>query len=126
MGEVLEHLTNDASLLRHVKAKTILVTVPYYGEAPYHVRLHNRWSIEQLLRATGWAVEEYIPRKAPRLDYPIALLRGVFGQWINRLFYLLNPYLPIKPNGGYFYCRPAEEVSYHEINRIEFQSQAGL
>jgi len=123
LGEVLEHLTNDAALLRRIKAKSLLVTVPYYGEAPYHVRMYNRWSVEQLLSATGWRVEEYIPRKAPRLDLLIACLRGVFGQWINGLFYLLNPYLPMKPNGGYFHCLPTEPVSFHEINRREFRTR---
>jgi hypothetical protein len=112
LGEVLEHLTNDAQLLRHLRGRTesILVTVPYYGEAPYHVRLHNRWSITQLLGYTGWKVVRYIPRKSPRLDRPIAYLRGVFGQRINNLFFALNSILPIKPNGGYFYCIPDNRV----------------
>ena len=125
MCEILEHLTNDYDALQAVRIMLkddglLLVTVPYNGIAPYHVRLHNKWSITQLLAAAGFAVETYMPRKAPRLDRFIAGLRFVFGQCVNGLFFKLNAYLPIKPNGGYFYCRKAEPLDIYAINKTEF------
>lgn len=122
LGEVLEHLTTDAALLRHLRARcsSILVTVPYNAPADYHVRLHNDWSVRKLLSVTGWRVVTYIPRKSPRLDRLIWLIRGVFGQRVNALFFWLNPYLPIKPNGGYYYCVKSSPVSISEINARQF------
>jgi hypothetical protein len=125
LGEVLEHLTNDAPLLRHLhgRARTILVTVPFQAPASYHVRLHSDWSIRKLLSVTGWQVREYIPRKAPRLDRLIWMLR-IMGQWVNPLFVRLNPWLPIKPNGGYYFCVPCEAESIYRINEEQFARQA--
>ena len=122
LGEVLEHLTRDADLLRHLHGRTdsILVTVPYYAPATYHVRLHSDWSIRQLLAATGWEVREYTPRKATRLDRVAWILRGVFGQKVNNLLFVLNHFLPVKPNGGYYYCVPGSGVSISAVNREVF------
>ena len=126
VGEILEHLENDVALLRQVRDVmradgTLLITVPFYGEAPYHLRLHNKWSIGQLLSVAGFRVVKYIPRKAQRLDRFIAGLRWVFGQRVNDFFFWLNPYLPIKPNGGYFLCNVTPPIDITEINRKEFQ-----
>lgn len=122
LGEVLEHLTNDAALLRHLRERTgsILVTVPFNAPAQYHVRIHTDWSIRKLLSATGWKVTEYKPRRAPRLDRFIWIMRGIFGQKVNNLFFSLNRWLPIRPNGGYYLCVPCAPESIVEVNRKEF------
>ena len=115
-GEILEHLVMDFQVLRSLHAilsdeGRLLVTVPFYGIADYHVRLHNAWSIERLLHAAGFRVETYIPRKAPRWDRFIAYVRGAFSlvgiskERVNAWFFAINPHLPIAPNGGYFVCR---------------------
>jgi hypothetical protein len=125
-GEILEHLTDDYGVLVWLRRLlhpqgTLLITVPFYGEAPYHVRLHNDCSIRRLLRVAGFDVVEYIPRKAPRLDRLIYYLR-VFGPWVNYLFYRLNHWLPIKPNGGYYFCIQCEPSDIIRTNYIEFKT----
>jgi SAM-dependent methyltransferase len=124
-GEILEHLTNDADILRDIKNHmaddgVLIVTVPYSGEADYHVRLHNKWSIHQLLRASGFEVISYVPRKAQCISLIIWMLRGIFGQRVNDLFYAINPYLPWQPNGAYLLCQKAEALNLAEINKMEF------
>lgn len=130
-GEILEHLVMDYQVLRSLHTiladdGRLLVTVPFDGIADYHVRLHNRWSIEQLLHAAGFRVETYIPRKAPRWDRFIAYLRGGLAligipkEKVNAWFFSLNPHLPIAPNGGYFVCRKAEAWDVSGHNREEF------
>lgn len=125
MGEILEHIENDAKLLREARELlandgTLLITVPYYGEADYHLRLHNEWSIRQLLKVTGWSVVHYVPRNMQRFDRLIAYLRGALGQWVNRFAFLLNDFLPLKTNGAYLICMKSIPVDLVDINRKEF------
>lgn len=126
MGEVLEHLVHDADALWNVRESLrddgqLLVTVPFNGEAEYHVRLHNDWSIRQLLRSCGFCVVSYVPRKAQRIDRLIWLLRGMFGQWVNGMFFRINPYLPWRPNGGYYLCEKCVPEDIEQINRRVFR-----
>jgi len=132
LGEILEHLVYDYDVLtivrKHLEENgTLLITVPFYGIASYHLRLHNRWSIEQLLRATGFSVITYIPRKAQRLDRLIAYVRGasyllgIKKETINRIFLSVNRNLPLPPNGGYFLCRKAPVLDISQINFDEFK-----
>lgn len=131
IGELLEHLEYDAELLKICRdflddAGTLLITVPYYGIAPYHLRLHNKWSITQLLNYAGFEIKEYIPRKAPKFDRLIFFIRNILSiigipkTLTNDIFIRLNKYLPIKPNGGYFICTKGNFLPLTEINKKEF------
>jgi hypothetical protein len=107
----------------------MLVTVPFLGEADYHVRLHNRWSIEQLLKTAGFSVARYIPRKAQRFDRFIAYVRGALSVIgvrkvaVNAFFYRINDALPFRPNGGFFLCKKSAAYELSEVNRNRFRTQ---
>jgi SAM-dependent methyltransferase len=65
LAEVIEHVVEDFKALteirRVLKGNGIMVlTVPFYHDEPeYHVRIHSPATIERLLRASGFAIQEY-------------------------------------------------------------------
>ena len=130
LGEVIEHLIYDVDLLRHLRTRfrSMLITIPYNAPDHYHVRIHTSWSGKKLLSVSGWEIVDYVPRKAVRLDRFIAYIRGAVkvltvgrcGETVNALFFRLNKFLPIKPNGGYYYCIPGEIENVYEHNVSEF------
>ncbi len=68
LAEVLEHLVEDWVTLgearRVLRGKgRLVVTVPFYSDgAPYHIRVHSPRSIQRLLAASGFEVEQVIWR----------------------------------------------------------------
>jgi len=156
LGDVLEHLFDDYVALNEVHRilkddGVLVVTVPYISnrqdEAPFHVRVHTRKTIERLLAHCGFRIEEHfyrgficrLPQRsiaarcfvhAPRLllkillgDKGLVLYRRCcffLEKWIGSTRFLRRLQRAFASYGGIMKARKGERIDFARIQASEF------
>lgn len=159
LAEVIEHLFEDYVALNEIRRilkddGVLVITVPYISnrqdEAPYHVRVHTRKTIERLLAYCGFRIEEHfyrglicrLPRKniitryfvlAPRVilksllgDRGLELYRRscfFFEKWIGSRHFLSNIQKAFTSYGGIMKVRKGERIDFARIQIAEFSNR---
>lgn len=153
MGEILEHLKDDAKALMNIKRilkkdGVLLVTVPFLGDKPeYHIRVHTRNSCRRLLEVCGFEVLNIVERPAiwkipfwmNRIHHLIGWIslkafgllpyRIFLAFWANIEFKIGQRYNPIRHwssgFGGYYLCKKSGAKANDHIssNLQEFGSK---
>ncbi len=95
MTEVLEHLIEDWVALQEVRRVLkedgkLICSVPFYHDDPaYHVRVHSPKSIQRLLDASGFNIDQFIYRggwiRVYRLVHAVRKLMTIFK--LNHAWY---------------------------------------
>jgi SAM-dependent methyltransferase len=153
IGEVLEHLKEDARALSHIHRVlkddgVLVVSVPYFNDwEEGHMRIHSPKSARRLLHMTGFSVEDYLERPAivaPNclnpLQHGVSLfwwlitgrtayfflsrLIGAFSWHFGHATWPRHIRRMSKGYGGYFLCRKSDELQYLSVNRNLYTADA--
>ncbi len=146
VGEVLEHLKEDARALEHIRHVLkpngrLIVSLPFFHDAEEgHMRVHSPISGERLLKMAGFHVEDYLERPGliwlnsiNFLQHGLSalaylLIRKTAYRWLNSLAGELEWNLghlawlrPIRKMsgrfGGYYLCCKAQAYDYIALNK---------
>jgi len=144
-SEVLEHLSDDARVMRDLRrvlkpSGKLLISIPYYNDwEEGHVRVHSPWSAKRLIEICGFRVQDYLER--PGVLFPGRLNWLIHGTslisyWtrgrtlyrttnavVGRLEYKLGHMFWLRRIrrlsrhfGGYYLCVKAELFDHVKLN----------
>lgn len=148
IAEVLEHIFEDNYVLREIKRilkknGKLIVSVPYYHDADFHVRIHSPKSIKKLLNSEGFEIVEYLERGCfNNLSFLINRVSKLFNGKTQKKFldFFVRIDMKLGRNGnkvfkyisiaglygGYILLKKGKKKDFVKINKKAYNKEAEI